>query len=48
MGGGSSRRKLEGMLLTGSPALSGELPGPLGGVEGIAPGGATHVELRGG
>lgn len=36
------------MLLTGSPALNGELPGPLGGVDGVAPGGATHVELRGG
>jgi hypothetical protein len=45
--GGSSRRKLAGMLLAGS-ALIGELAGELGGTEGEAPAGATQVELLGG
>ena len=45
--GGSSRRKLAGMLLAG-PALNGELVGELGGTEGEDPAGATQVELFGG
>jgi len=40
--GGSSRRKLDGMLLAGS-ALSGELTGLLGGEEGDGGEGATQV-----
>jgi hypothetical protein len=45
--GGSSRRKVDGVPPAGS-ALSGELAGALGGVEGEVPGGATQVELLGG
>jgi hypothetical protein len=46
--GGSSRRKLDGMLLAGSGALIGELFGALGGVDGEDELDPTQVALFGG